>query len=105
MSDVVKRAEEAVQQARRDTVSVELVAALLAAQQQAQQPACQHQQQAPAAVPSSAGKWLAVGVAGSFLAVALAVSMVAFAIGAVSLTVCVVVLRSVWQQWQQERKD
>jgi hypothetical protein len=103
VSDVVKRAEEAVQQARQDTVSVELVAALLAAQQQAQAPACQHS--APANVPSSAGKWIAVGVGGSFLAVALAVSMVAFAIGAVSLTVCVVVLRSVWRQWQQERED
>lgn len=105
MSDALKRAEAAVQEARADSQMVELVAALIAAQQQPQQPACQHQAPAPAKPSSGAGKWLAIGVGASFLAVSLAVSMVAFAIGAVSLTVCVVVLRSVWQQWRQEKED
>lgn len=106
MSDAVKRAEAAVQEARADSQMVELVAALIAAQQQADaKSVCQHQHPAPVKPSSSAGKWIAVGIAGSFLAVALAVSMVAFAIGAVALTVCVLVLRSVWQQWQQEKED
>ncbi|MGW7518722.1 hypothetical protein ACWGJ2_24355 [Streptomyces sp. NPDC054796] len=68
-----------------------------------QPPACTQPHYPPA--PQNGGgavKWIGIGVGGSFLAVALSVSMVAFAIGAVSLTVCVVVLRSVWADFTKE---
>lgn len=65
-----------------------------------QPPACTHPHY-PAASNNGAGKWLAIGIGGSFLAVALSVSMVAFAIGAVALTICVVILRSVWADFRK----
>ena len=92
MSEVVKRAEEAVDEARQDTAALELVAALLAAQQQAP-PACQHQAPAPVRQSWPVGKVLAVtgGVVaggavltGMFLAVALT---------ACSVAVCAVVIK------------
>jgi len=63
-----------------------------------QPPACTHPHY-PQPASHGAGKWLAIGIGGSFLAVALSVSMVAFAIGAVALTICVVILRSVWNDF------
>lgn len=95
MSDIEKASRDAVEAARQG----EQFAALLAAVQAAQQdrPAtCQH----PTPHQGAARKWVAIGIAGTFLAVGLAVSMVAFAIGAVALTVCVIVLRSVWRDYQ-----
>lgn len=99
MSDVVKRAEHAVEEARRDTVSVELVAALLAAQQQPSGCSCQQQAPVSARPRRSAGQLAAVagGVAvcgcvltGLFLAVALA------AVGvAVSALVCLFIVREI----------
>lgn len=102
MSDLQKASQDAVDAARQgDTYAVVLAA--LHAQQQAQQPACQHQAPPPVQPSGSAGKWIGIGIGGSFLAVSLAVSAVAFAIGAVALTVCVVVLRSVWTDYQKNR--
>ncbi|WP_432069298.1 hypothetical protein [Streptomyces sp. AA1529] len=65
--------------------------------------ACGHTPPAPAptcthahhpAPHSDAGKWLSIGVGGSLLVITLAIGMVAFALGAVALTVCLLVLRS-----------
>lgn len=102
MSDIEKASAEAVEAARQGDQFAMMLAAIQAAKESQPAP-CQHHQ-APA-VGGSAGKWVAIGIGGSFLAVSLAVSMVAFAIGTVALTVCVVVLRSVWADFAANRKD
>ncbi|MFE9391208.1 hypothetical protein [Streptomyces sp. NPDC006784] len=100
MSDIEKASAEAVEAARQSDQLALMLAAVQAAKESQPAP-CQHQQ---VQQQGAAGKWVAIGIGGSFLAVALAVSMVAFAIGAVALTVCVVVLRSVWSDFTS-RKD
>jgi hypothetical protein len=66
----------------------------------AQPPACIHPHHPPA--PNNTGKWIAIGLGGAVLGGVLAVSMVAFAIGATCSTVCVVILRSVWRDFQNK---
>ncbi|MGP3977235.1 hypothetical protein ACTWQF_25130 [Streptomyces sp. 8N114] len=100
MSDIEKASQDAVEAARQGEQFAVVLAAIQAAQQATPAP-CQHHQ-APAP-QGAAGKWVAIVTAGAFLAVSLAVSMVAFAIGAVALTVCVVVLRSVFSDFTQSR--
>ncbi|KIF69231.1 hypothetical protein HY68_12570 [Streptomyces sp. AcH 505] len=61
-----------------------------------QPPACHHH--APVQRTSGgAAKWIGIGVGGSVLLITVAVSAVAVAISAVALTVCLLVLRSVWR--------
>ncbi|MGW8379211.1 hypothetical protein [Streptomyces sp. ODS28] len=99
MSEIERASREAVDAARQG----DQFALVLAAIQAAQQPQTAPPRQPPPAPRGAAGKWVALGVAGTFLAMALAVSMVAFAIGAVSLTVCLLVLRSVFTQISKEK--
>lgn len=102
MSDLEKAARDAVD-AQANTEHVALILAVLQAQQLTQQ---QPAPVVPAPVIRSsggAGKWLAIGVGGSALLLAVAVSAIAVAISAVALTVCLLVLRSVWQDVR--RKD
>lgn len=100
MSEDLERAtRDAVEAARQGEQFAVMLAAIQAAQ--VQQP-CQHHP-VPAPRPSNTGKWVAAGVGGSVLLMTVAVSAVAFAISAVSLTVCLLVLRSVWQDMR--RKD
>ncbi|MDG9705527.1 hypothetical protein [Streptomyces sp. DH37] len=101
MSDVEKAAAEAVQAAQQSEQYALLLAAVQAAQQR---PACHHQAPAPVR-QGSAGKWVAAGVGGSVLLLALAVSAVAVAISAVALTVCLLVLRNVWQEIRADREE
>ncbi|MDJ1138572.1 hypothetical protein [Streptomyces iconiensis] len=100
MSDIEKASKDAVEAARQGEQFAALLAAVQAAQQTQPAP-CQHP---PPPQQGTAGKWVAIGIAGTFLAVGLAVSMVAFAIGAVALTTCVVVLRSVWREHQTKAR-
>lgn len=100
MSDLEKAARDAVD-AQANSEQVALILAVLQAQQLAQQ-----QPPAPSATvrpAGSAAKWVGIGVGGSALLLAVAVSAIAVAISAVALTVCLLVLRSVWQDVR--RKD
>lgn len=101
------KAEQAVREASADTDVVRIVAAFLATQQ------AQQQTPAPAPVVQQAtqqrplGLYVAAGIGGAvaltFLAMAAALLAVAVAVGAVCATVCVLVLRSVWQDLQKGR--
>ncbi|MEH0578974.1 hypothetical protein QBA54_31895 [Streptomyces sp. B21-108] len=102
--DPLAKAEAAAVEAAENTDVVRIVAAVLAAQQLAQQ-------QAPVPAPPTdrrpVGLYVAAGIGGavalSFLAMAAALLAVAVAVGAVATTVCVLVLRSVWQDMQKGR--
>lgn len=72
----------------------------LVRQAQQQQPAPQ-----PPAQQSSGGaaKWVGIGVGASVFLLTVAVSAVAVAISAVALTACLLVLRSMWRDYQKGR--
>jgi hypothetical protein len=65
-------------------------------------------QAAPAAPARPWGAYVALGIGGavavSFLAMAAAILAIAAAIGAVSLTICTLVLRSMWESAKADRK-
>lgn len=94
MSDREKAARDAVD-AAANTEQLALVMAVLQAQQLTQQPPAP-----PASVVRTSGgaaKWVGIGIGGSVFLLTVAVSAIAVAISAVALTVCLLVLRSVWQ--------
>lgn len=97
------KAEAAALEAAENTDVVRIVAAVLAAQQTTQQ---QLPPPAPRPVQRPVGLYVAAGIGGavalSFLAMAAALLAVAVAVGAVATTVCVLVLRSVWQDMQRK---
>ena len=103
MSDAIEKAVRDAVEAADNTRQVEQIAAILAvqqllAQQQPQQaPACQHQQ------GRSTGDWLGVGAAVCVGGVGLAFASIAIAIGALSVAVLALVLRSIWQDAQKKR--
>jgi hypothetical protein len=49
------------------------------------------------------GRWIALAVTGAAVSLALAVSIIAVAISAVALTVCLLILRSVWNDIRKGR--
>ncbi|MEU0397960.1 hypothetical protein ABZ208_35445 [Streptomyces sp. NPDC006208] len=102
MSDLEKAARDAVD-AADNTQQLALIAAFLQAQQLTQQQGCQHPPPAPVQQASN-GKWVALAISGPFLMVTLAISVMAFAISAVALTICVLVLRSMWVDIQKGKK-
>ena len=102
------KAEAAAREAAADTEVVRIVAAVLATQH-----AMSQQQPAPA-VPQTTqpprrpvGLYVAAGIGGAvaltFLAMAAALLAVAVAVGAVCATVCLLVLRGLWQDMQHRR--
>lgn len=98
MSDLEKAARDAVE-AADNTELVRAIAAVIAAQQmnQPQQP-CQHQ--APQA-EFNARKWLVIGgvvISGGLVASLFAVAV---AIGAVSVAILALVVRSMWADMQK----
>ncbi|MER6296873.1 hypothetical protein [Streptomyces althioticus] len=101
MSELEKAARDAVE-AADNTRQVEMIAAVLAAQQllanqqQPQQPACQHQRQG-----RPASEWLGIGAAVCVGGVGLAFASIAIAIGALSVAVLALVVRSMWADVQQ----
>lgn len=103
------KAEAAVREASADTEVVRIVAAVLATQQamsqQAQPVSVGQSPMQPARRP--VGLYVAAGIGGaialSFLAMAAALLAVAVAVGAVCGTVCLLVLRSLWQEMQGRR--
>jgi hypothetical protein len=102
---VEQAAAEALAASRQSEQYALVLAAVQAAQivqQQSQQlPVCQHHHGPQQS--RSAGKWVAVGVAGSVGAISLALSAIAVAVGAVAVTCCLLVLRSMWREIQQGR--
>ncbi|MFJ8109968.1 hypothetical protein [Streptomyces sp. NPDC096132] len=105
MSDALNKAEAAVRAAETDTDVVRIVAAVLATQQAMKE---QDRPAPPAPLAQRpVGLYVAAGIGGavalSFLAMAAALLAVAVAVGAVATTVCVLVLRSVWQDMQRGR--
>lgn len=65
--------------------------------------------QAPAPAPARPwGAYVALGIGGavavSFLAMAAAILAIALAIGGVCATVCLLVLRSMWESYKADRK-
>lgn len=101
MSDLEKAAKDAVD-AAANAKQLETITAILQAQQllNAQQHTCQHQ--APQQ-EFNAKKWLVIGGVGCVCALAFALASIAIAIGAVSLTACLLVLRSMWRDYQRGR--
>lgn len=112
MSDPLAKAEAAVTAAETNTVAVQLalaaveLAKVASSQQQPHQ--CQHP--APRQDDFNAKKWLTIGalacVGGCVacaLALAFAVAMTAIAIGGTCATVCLLVLRSMWRDYQRNR--
>ncbi|TQL21952.1 hypothetical protein [Streptomyces sp. SLBN-134] len=101
MSDLEKAARDAVE-AADNTRQVELIAAVLQAQQllaqQQPAPACQHQ----ARPGRSAGEWLGIGGAVCVGGVGLAIGFIAIAIGSVSVAILALVLRSMWADVQRK---
>ncbi|MEU0035105.1 hypothetical protein [Streptomyces sp. NPDC006333] len=98
MSDALSKAEAAAREAAVDTAAVQIA---LAAVELAKAAAVQQQATAPPPAPAGSqfntGKWIAIGLAGSVCAISLALSAIAVAVGAVAVTCCLLVLRSMWR--------
>jgi hypothetical protein len=102
MSDPLAKAEAAVTEAQTNTVAVQLALAAVelakAATAQQQAPA----QQPPPVSPFDSRKWLTIGglcIAGGLVG---ALFAVAVAIGAVSVAILALVLRSIWRDIQRK---
>jgi hypothetical protein len=100
VSDLEKAARDAVE-AADNTQMVRQIAAILAAQQllaqqQPQVPACQHHRQG-----RSSAEWLGIGAAVCVGGVGLAFASIAIAIGALSVAVLALVVRSMWADGQR----
>jgi hypothetical protein len=105
MSEIEKAARDAVE-AADNTETVRLIAAVLAAQQHVQ---TQHQPPAPAPVQQRPyGAYAAAGIGGAValtaLAMAAALLAVAVAVGAVCATVCLLVLKSLLDDYTKGRR-
>ncbi|ANJ07161.1 hypothetical protein [Streptomyces parvulus] len=99
MSDALEKAEAAACEAAKNSVDVaQIVAAVLAAQQTTQQPAAP-----PPAARSEfdAKKWLTIGFLGIAGGLVASLFAVAVAIGAVSVAILALVLRSMWRDYQK----
>ncbi|MGA5262430.1 hypothetical protein ACPCI0_19590 [Streptomyces griseoincarnatus] len=100
MSELEKAARAAAE-AADNTEMVRQIAAVLAAQQilaqqQPQAPACQHRQ------GRSSAEWLGIGAAVCVGGVGLAFASIAIAIGALSVAVLALVVRSMWADVQRK---
>ncbi|WP_128817432.1 hypothetical protein [Streptomyces sp. S063] len=101
MSDFQKAKQDAVDAAANSDQLAQIVALLQAQQLVPQQPPTP----TPVAPQSSGGaaKWIGIGVGGSIFLITVALSAVAVAISAAALTVCLLVLRSIWQDVRKGR--
>ena len=96
----LQKAEAAAREAADNTTDVaRIVAAVLAAQQN-QQPAAAP---APAPAPFNSRKWLTIGGLGIAGGLVASLFAVAVAIGAVSVAILALVLRSIWHDVQKGR--
>ena len=103
MSDALEKAARKAVEAADNTRQVELIAAVLQAQQllnveQQPAPACHHQHRRG----RSAAEWMGIGAAVCVGGMGLAVGFIAIAIGAVSVALLALVLRSIWMDIQRK---
>lgn len=99
---IAQAARDAVD-AAANTQQVATILAILQAQQltqNAQPHACQHH--APKQ-EFNAKKWIVIGGVGCVCAFAFALASIAIAIGATCATGCLIVLRSMWRQYMNEK--
>lgn len=100
MSDALEKAEAAAREAAKNTVDVaQIVAAVLATQQATQQQA--PAPAAPARTEFDTKKWVTIGGLGIAGGLVAALFAVAVAIGAVSVAILALVLRSLWRDFQR----
>lgn len=108
MSDALQKAEQAAREAEDSTDVARLVAAVLATQQAMQQQATPVVQQTTQPARRPVGLYIAAGIGGaaalSFLAMAAALLAVAVAIGGVCATGCLLVLRGLWTDYQNQKR-
>ncbi|MGW6258637.1 hypothetical protein [Streptomyces sp. NPDC055085] len=103
--DPLAKAEAAAAEAATNSTAVQValaaveLAKLATAQRQA--PACQHQ--AAPAPEFNAKKWLVIGGVACVGSLALALASIVIAIGACCATACLLVLRSMWRDFQKGR--
>ncbi|MFD4788900.1 hypothetical protein ACFWN1_17955 [Streptomyces sp. NPDC058459] len=103
MSDALNKAEAAVREATANTDQVaQIVAAVLATQQATQQQSAVVSQ--TVTTPFDAKKWLTIGGLGIAGGLVASLFAVAVAIGAVSVAILALVLRSIWQDMQAGRR-
>lgn len=100
---LAQAAHDAVE-AADNSQQLQLITAFLQAQGiaqavQPQQHACQHPHKEPAQV----GKWIGIGCAVCIGSIGLALGFLAVAIAAVCGTGCLIVLRSMWRQYMNEK--
>ncbi|MEU2598432.1 hypothetical protein ABZ669_14570 [Streptomyces hirsutus] len=103
MSDDLERAARDAVAAADNTRQVEMIAALLAAQQLLN---AQQQPQQPAPAPRTefdTKKWVTLGTLGIAGGLVASLFAVAVAIGAVSVAILALVLRSLWHDIQKGR--
>ena len=100
LTGLEKAARDAVD-AAHNSEQLAMVMALLQAQRITNQPQAQCQHTPAPRQSGSAAKWIGIGVGGSVLMISFALSAMAVAISAVVLTVCLLVLRSVWQDMRK----
>lgn len=100
MSDALEKAEAAAREAAANTVDVAQIVAAVLATQAAQQPAAPA---APARPEFDTRKWLTIGGLGIAGGLVAALFAVAVAIGAVSVGILALVLRSMWRDVQRGR--
>ncbi|MFE2684014.1 hypothetical protein [Streptomyces mirabilis] len=105
MSDPLTKAEAAVTEAETNTVAVQLALAAVelakAATSQKEASACQHQ--AAPAPQFHAKKWMVIGGTACVCSLAFALASIAIAIGACCATACLLVVRSMWRDFQRGR--
>jgi predicted lysophospholipase L1 biosynthesis ABC-type transport system permease subunit len=101
------KAEAAVRDAAANTDVVRIVAAVLATQQATHQQPTPIAQQATQVARRPVGLYVAAGIGGAvaltFLAMAAALLAVAVAVGGVCATVCLLVLKSLLNDYQKGR--
>lgn len=101
MSEALDKAEAAVREAEGSTDVARIVAAVLATQQAMQQPpaapACQHPQPKQG---RSAGEWIGIACAVCVGGVGVAFASIALAILGGVAAIVVLVLRSMWRDYQ-----
>lgn len=104
MTNPLEKATHDAVEAADNAEQLRLIAAVLQAQQlltaqQQPQQTCQHHHRAPV----SPAKWVAIGCAVCVGSIGLALGFLAVAIAAVCSTGCLIVLRSMWREYQKNR--
>jgi hypothetical protein len=99
------KAELSVREAETNTVAIQLALAAVelakAATSQREATGCQHQHPAPKTFETK--KWVVIGGTVCVCSIAFALASIAIAIGGVALTICVLVLRGMYEDYRKGR--